>query len=81
MSDPADLAQPEEEAHLASALAKALKAKPELPYRGTCYNCDEPLPEGFRFCPDEDEDGPLDSSECRDDFDYRNDRRRANGHT
>lgn len=35
----------------------ALNAKPKYPFKGRCYNCDEPLTEG-PFC----------DSDCRDDL-------------
>lgn len=34
--------------------------KPELPITGTCYNCDEPIPDA-RFC----------DADCRDDYEKR----------
>lgn len=72
--DPVDRAshegQLELERALAAAKAKQAAERP-LPYKGTCYNCDEPLDRGERFC---DED-------CRDDYDWRTKRRSANGKT
>lgn len=58
MSDKADYAEEITEAARNAAIAAARKSKPQLPCKGACYNCDEPLGEGLRFC----------DADCRDDF-------------
>lgn len=70
LADAVDRAALEAERDIAQALerAKAGAAKP-LPYIGRCYNCSEPLPDQLRFC----------DEFCREDYDYREARRKVNG--
>lgn len=67
-ADPVDRAVVEQEKLLAENLrvARARMTDP-APYKGTCYNCGEPLPAPNRYC---DED-------CRDDFEKINRARSA----
>lgn len=44
----------------------AIKADSKLEAKGVCYNCDEPV--SGLFC----------DSDCRDDYEYREKRRKAN---
>jgi len=69
-ADPVDRASLEEQRNLQlniqAALAKTVKA---LPYIGQCYNCDELLPPGNRFC----------DADCRDDHQKRERSRSVRG--
>jgi hypothetical protein len=56
-ADPVDRAGVEQENILQEQLRLARKPVATLAYKGSCYNCDEPLPEPQRFC----------DSDCRDD--------------
>lgn len=47
--DVADLAERETETYLAECRYKLSKAKP-LPAIGICYNCEEPIEDGLRYC-------------------------------
>lgn len=61
MADEADHASDAQELALSLALANSQRFKP-LPPKDNCYNCDEPLLPGERFC----------DSDCRDDYQRRN---------
>lgn len=61
-ADQLDRAFDEQQKELERNLAAALASK-ENPLRavGSCYNCDEPLAQGMRFC----------DAHCRDDYEAR----------
>lgn len=61
MPDLIDMACEREQMDRDIALAAASHSAPVLPPTGYCYNCQEPLPDGLRFC----------DNECRDDHDRR----------
>lgn len=68
-ADPVDRATIEQERLLEDNLRQARASKAlVLPDTGHCYNCDDTLVSG-RFC----------DSDCRDDYELRQSRRRANG--
>lgn len=50
---------------LSASIRQASRLDPKYPPKGRCYNCDEPLAEGHRWC------DPL----CMADFLYRERRR------
>lgn len=56
--DIADQAQRTEALFLKVALSQRAQ---ELPHRGICYNCDEPLPHNAAFC----------DPDCREDYEKR----------
>lgn len=61
-ADPVDRASVEEQRILEQAIELARhKTSVVLPFIGQCYNCDEPLVPGHRFC----------DAECRDDHEKR----------
>lgn len=60
MSDVIDMGSEREQKDRALAIELARSAK-SLPITGYCYNCDESLPEGLRFC----------DADCRDDYQKR----------
>jgi len=60
MADEADMAKELEELALKHALAHR-KEGANLPARGLCYNCDEPVDAGRLFC----------DEACRDDWQKR----------
>jgi len=59
--DDADLSDLKQEELLRRQIAYTMTKKPELPATGECYNCEEELPPGARFC----------DSDCRDDWEKR----------
>lgn len=69
MADFADEAQIVSERHLAAALQSAKSHNPILKPKGRCYNCEEPVAQGLRFCDD--------GGDCRDDFEWRKQRERS----
>ena len=70
LSDPLDFATELAERERAFLVAEQLKKTENiLAIKGYCYNCDEKLEAGLRFC---DED-------CRDDYDWMVKRGKANG--
>lgn len=61
-ADPMDRASVESERLLEEQLRVARSATPiALPFIGQCYNCDEQLEPGHRFC----------DTSCRDDYEAR----------
>jgi len=68
MSDEVDMAFEAEQLLIKEALANVKATEPKLPPKGCCYNCDEPLGTGERFC----------DVDCREDYDHRQRRRLAN---
>ena len=64
-----DLAQALEATQREQALSRQRKKYTALKDTKQCYNCQEPLNSGLRFC----------DSDCRDDFDYRVKRGKTNG--
>lgn len=61
-ADPMDRATVESEMLLAEQLRVARSTEPPaLPATGQCYNCDEGLEPGIRFC----------DEHCRDDYEQR----------
>lgn len=48
--DDIDRAQEREESDRAYAIGEALRAVPELPAQGLCYNCQSIVPSGVRWC-------------------------------
>lgn len=65
-ADESDRATVEEERFVEESLRRALKPVPTLQAKGACYNCDEPLTDGTRFC----------DHHCRDDYERRSMNRR-----
>ncbi len=61
--DIADMAGPVTD--FLTELAIKNSKRPELQSRGSCYNCDEPLPHPQKFC----------DADCRDDWEYAQKRR------
>jgi len=57
--DQFDRAQELEQRHRDEAL-KAQRSRPEMPFRGKCYNCHAPIKRGC-FC----------DTDCRDDYEKR----------
>lgn len=69
-SDALDVASENQLAANEAAIKVALASvERPLPAIGRCHNCSEPLPAGEKFC----------DEFCRDDYDYIQQRRRANG--
>lgn len=69
-ADPVDRASVEQQRLLEENIRAAkATAAPPLPAKGFCYNCDEPLSEGERFC----------DKDCRDDHEQRLRSRRQRG--
>lgn len=65
-ADPVDRASVEEQRALEVAINAARNQQvKQLPSIGACYNCDETLQPGHRFC----------DADCRDDYEKRNRRR------
>jgi hypothetical protein len=61
MSDEIDRANDLAQVLLEAAIQNAMVFQPKYPPNGNCYNCDEPLADGHRWC------DPL----CMEDFLYR----------
>jgi len=61
MSDIVDQAQDAEALFFSMARKAIALAAPVLPAKGTCYNCQDEVPYGLRFC----------DSFCRDDYALR----------
>ena len=58
MVDSVDKMLDDQEVHLQAAITTAANAKPRGPVpNGKCFNCDEPVGEGVRYC----------DADCRDD--------------
>ena len=71
-ADDLELASYLEQQRLDRAIATARASKQvALPATGKCHNCDEVVETGIRFC----------DSFCRDDYEHRVNRRKANGQT
>lgn len=69
-ADQLDAASAEQERSLQqSIMAARASAPPALPSKGFCYNCDEPLEGGLRFC----------DQHCRDDHEKIQRSRSING--
>lgn len=69
-SDILDVASNQTQKELESLITAHLaRAQKQLPLRGTCYNCDEEVGENLLFC----------DEFCRDDYQYREERKRING--
>lgn len=69
MSDIVDRANREADLHLQTAIEATLNKRDlSLPYRGSCYYCNESTPSPLRFCDDF----------CRDDYEYLESRKAAN---
>lgn len=66
MSDEADLADTQEQAYLAAALARR---QATIPAVGQCYSCGEPVEGNLRFC----------DHECREDWERVEAARRRGG--
>jgi hypothetical protein len=60
--DESDMATEREMLDTELAIKRVRMANSALPLTGFCYNCDEPLPSGLRFC----------NADCRDDWEIRN---------
>lgn len=61
--DESDMATEREMMDTQLAIQAALRKVTPLPPMGFCYNCEEPLSDGKRFC----------DVHCRDDWEIRND--------
>lgn len=70
-TDPIDQASAVEEQFTQSSIDAVLKQgkQPVLPYKGRCYNCEDELASPLRFC----------DEECLSDYEYVEQRKRANG--
>lgn len=69
-ADQLDAASAEQERSLQESIQAArAKVPPTLPAKGFCYNCDEPLEDGHRFC----------DTHCRDDYEKIQRSRSING--
>ncbi|QYW06509.1 hypothetical protein uan_097 [Pseudomonas phage UAntarctica] len=69
-ADQLDAASAEQERSLQENIRRArATAQPMLSYKGSCYNCDEPLAEPLRFC----------DEFCRDDHEKIQRSRSING--
>lgn len=71
MSDPADDASFYEEIFTQAAIDAAINPAKEkrLAFSGICYNCEDPVTEPRRFC----------DKLCQEDWEYVEQRKRANG--
>jgi len=71
MSDVADQASQFEEAFTQRSIDAVVRqaAGHNLPFKGFCHNCSDPVEEPKRFC----------DADCREDWDYVQKRKRANG--
>lgn len=68
-ADELDLASEPEQRRIEAAIEAARNSRESgLPATGVCHNCHEPVEAGIRFC----------DQFCRDDHDYRMQRRKAN---
>lgn len=68
MADDIDWANNMAQRERDAGLAAVRRAPPTLPPTGRCYNCDEGVPAGARFC----------DSDCRDDYEKMAKLRRQN---
>jgi hypothetical protein len=58
MADEIDRANDRAQQNLELSIRAAMSSKSSLPAIGSCYNCDEPVVDGKRFC----------DAACRDDW-------------
>ena len=65
MPDEIDQAQDHIEKSMAAALEAQRNKRDVMPPNGKCYNCEESVTDGAKFC----------NIECRQDFELRNRRR------
>lgn len=70
-ADPSDEASQQEEAFTQQSIEAVLSQgnQPQRLFKGTCYNCGGKVSSPWRFC----------DSECLEEYDYIQERRRANG--
>ena len=70
-TDPLDQASAVEEQFTQSSIDAVLNQgkQPVLPFKGRCHNCEEKLSEPLRFC----------DIDCLEDYEYVQQRKRANG--